>query len=172
MEDLMKIGSRLRFAVLSLLTLVCAPPAPLSAQEPTPAAMAAAREMLVAKGGLTFFDPVVPGVIESVKNTFLPTNLNLSRELNEVAAQLTKDFDSKRGDVITNVTRIFAERFTEQELKQITAFYKTPIGQKMIKEEPAAIEQSLKVTQDWVNSFSETVMARFRAEMRKRGHEL
>jgi uncharacterized protein len=168
----MKIGSRSRLAAMFVLALVCALPASGRAQEPTPAAMAAAREMLVAKGGLTFFDPVVPGVIESVKNTFLPTNLNLSRELNEVAVQLNKDFDSKRNEVITNVTRVFAERFTEQELKQITAFYKTPIGQKMIKEEPAAIEQSLKTTQDWANSFSEVVMARFRAEMRKRGHEL
>jgi uncharacterized protein len=168
----MKIGSCWRLAALLTLTLFCALPAPGRAQEPTPATLAAAREMLIAKGGLTFFDPVVPGVIDSVKNTFLPTNLNLSRELNEVAAQLNKDFDSKRNEVITNVTRVFAERFTEQELKQITAFYKTPIGQKMIKEEPAAIEESLKATQDWANSFSEVVMARFRAEMRKRGHEL
>ena len=134
--------------------------------------MAAAREMLMAKGGLEFFDPVVPNVIESVKNVFLPTNPNLSRELNEIAALLRKDFESKRSEVITNVTRIFAERFSEQELKQITAFYKTPVGQKLIKEEPAAIQDSLKSTKDWASAFSEVVMARFRSEMRKKGHEL
>jgi uncharacterized protein len=166
----MDIASRTCFAALLALALLAA--SPVRAQQPSPAAMAAAREMLVVKGGVTFFDPVVAGVIESVKNTLLPTNLNLSRELNDVAALLHKDYESKQAEVITNVARVFAEHFTEQELKQITAFYKTPVGQKMIKEEPAAIEESLKKTQDWANDFSETVMARFRSEMRKKGHDL
>jgi hypothetical protein len=54
----------------------------------------------------------------------------------------------------------------------MTAFYKTPLGQKMLKEEPAAIEESLKSTQQWADAFSDTVMTRFRAEMLKKGHKL
>jgi uncharacterized protein len=168
----MDTGLRSRFVAFLALALLAMLPQSVRAQEPTPAALAAAREMLVVKGGIAFFEPVVPGVIESVKNTFLPTNPNLSRELDEVAALLHKDFESKRAEVLTNVAKIFAKHFTEQELKQITAFYKTPIGQKMIKEEPAAIEESLMMTQQWGDAFSEVVMARFRAEMRKKGHDL
>jgi hypothetical protein len=142
------------------------------AQEPSAGAVATARDMLATKGGNTFFDPVVPGVIESVKNSFVPTNPQLYRELNDVAALLRKDYEPKRAEVLNNVARTFAQHFTEQELKDITAFYKTPLGQKMLKEEPVAIEQSIKNAQEWANGFSETVITRFRAEMQKKGHKL
>jgi hypothetical protein len=153
------------------LAITCLPAA-APAQEPSAGALAAARDMLAVKGGATFFDPVIPGVIETVKNSFVPTNPQLYRELNDVAAFLRKDYEPKRAEVLNNVTRIFAQHFTEQELKDMTAFYKTPLGQKMLKEEPVAIEQSLKTTQDWANGFSEVVTARFRVEMQKKGHKL
>jgi hypothetical protein len=156
----------------AVLAISCLAGTAVPAQEPSAGALAAARDMLAAKGGNTFFDPVVPGVIESVKNSFVPTNPQLGKELNDVAALLRKDYDPKRVEIFNNVARIFAQHFTEQELKDIAAFYKTPLGQKMLKEEPAAIEQSLKTTQDWANSFSEAVTARFRAEMQKKGHKL
>jgi uncharacterized protein len=161
-----------RFAVI--LAVGCASLAATAAraQEPSAGALAAARDMLAAKGGAAVFDPVVPGVIETVKNSFLPTNPNLLRELNDVAALLRKDYEPKRAEILNNITRIFAQRFTEQELKDLTAFYKTPLGQKMIREEPVAIEQSLKSTQDWARAFSDVVMARFRSEMQKKGHQL
>jgi hypothetical protein len=54
----------------------------------------------------------------------------------------------------------------------LIAFYKTPLGQKMLKEEPVAVEASLKRAQDWSNAFAEVVLGRFRSEMKKRGHEL
>jgi uncharacterized protein len=156
----------------AVLAISCLAPTAVPAQEPSVGALAAARDMLVAKGGNTFFDPVVPGVIESVKNSFVPTNPQLYKELNDVAALLRKDYEPKRAEVLNNVARIFAQHFTEQELKDITAFYKTPLGQKMLKEEPVAIEQSIKGAEEWANNFSETVNARFRAEMQKKGHKL
>jgi uncharacterized protein len=159
-----------RFAVI--LAVGCACLTAARAQEPSAGALAAARDMLAVKGGAVFFDPVIPGVIESVKNSFLPTNPGLARELNELAALLRKDYEPKRGEILNAVARIFARRFTEQELKDMTAFYKSPLGQKMLKEEPLAIEQSLKSTQDWATAFSETVMGRFRSEMAKKGHQL
>jgi hypothetical protein len=70
------------------------------------------------------------------------------------------------------VAIIYAQHFTEQELKELIAFYKTPLGQKMLKEEPVAVEASLKRAQDWSNAFAEVVLGRFRSEMKKRGHEL
>ena len=70
------------------------------------------------------------------------------------------------------VARTYARHFTEAELKDIVAFYKTPAGKKMIAQEPAAIQESLKAAQQWANEFSDTVLRRFRTEMEKKGHKL
>ena len=42
------------------------------------------------------------------------------------------------------LTRIYAAHFTEQELKDALAFFKTPLGKKLISEEPKALEASMK----------------------------
>ncbi|HEY1541902.1 MAG TPA: DUF2059 domain-containing protein [Xanthobacteraceae bacterium] len=141
-------------------------------QQPTPAALALAKEIVVLKGGAAMFDPLIPGVIERAKETFVPTNPQLIGDLNQVATQLAKEYGAKRTEVIDVVSKAYAQHFTEAELKEILAFYKSPAGRKMIAEEPKAIDQSLKAVQDWASQFSQVVLDRFRTEMKKKGHNL
>jgi uncharacterized protein len=142
------------------------------AQTPSAGAVATARELLAVKGGTLMFEPIIPGVVETTKNKLLPTNPALGRDLGEVSAQLRKEFDSKKAELVYEVAIIYASHFTEQELKELVAFYKSPLGQKMLKEEPTAVDQSMKRAQDWSTDFAEVVMGRFRVEMKKRGHDL
>jgi uncharacterized protein len=155
-------------AAISVLATMTA----AQAQQPTPAAVELAKQVILIKGGNNMFDPIVPGVIESAKNTFLPTNPGLAKDLNEVAAQLRKEYDPKRAELLNAVAREYAAHFTEQELKDLVAFYKTPLGQKVVTEEPRALDASLRQAQDWANNFSEEVIAKMRAEMKKRGANL
>jgi uncharacterized protein len=152
--------------------LFCFAAGAAQAQTPTAGAVAAARELIQAKGGGAMFEPVVPGVVESTKNTLVPTNPNLTRELNEVSAQLRREYEAKKAELVYEVAIVYAKHFTEQELKDLVVFYRSPLGQKMLKEEPVALDESLKRAQDWSIDFSETVMGRFRTEMKKRGHQL
>jgi hypothetical protein len=142
------------------------------AQQPSPGAIAAAKELLDLKGAVRMFDPLVPGIIETVKNNYLQTNPALFKDLSEVAAQLRTELAAKRADIISQVAVLYAQRFSEQELKDVVAFYKTPSGKKFVSEEPTVIEQSLATAQGWSQKLSEEVLSRFRAEMKKRGHEL
>jgi len=48
----------------------------------------------------------------------------------------------------------------------------TPLGKKLISEEPKALEASMKAADDWSRRFAIEVDAKFRAEMQKRGHNL
>jgi hypothetical protein len=141
-------------------------------QGPSPGALAAAKELVTLKGGAAMFDPLIPGVIESAKNQFIPTNPQLSKPLAEVAAQLHKEYAPKRAELLDIVATIYARHFTEAELKDIVAFYKTPAGKKMITAEPAAIKESLDAAQSWANEFSDVVLQRFRTEMQKKGYKL
>lgn len=143
-----------------------------AAQEPSAASVAMAREMLVLKGGNVVFERIVPGVIESAKNGLIPTNPSVSKQIGEVATLLHKELDPKKVELITEISRVYAARFTEAELKELLAFYKTPLGRKVIQEEPAALDMSMQRAQAWADQFSETVLSRFRAEMKKRGYDL
>ena len=70
------------------------------------------------------------------------------------------------------MAKLYASHFSEAELKQLLAFYKSPIGVKLIAEQPKVGEESLKFAQDWANKLSDQVIANMRDELKKRGHAL
>jgi hypothetical protein len=73
---------------------------------------------------------------------------------------------------LNDAAKLYAAGFTEQELKDILAFYKSPAGKKVADQEAGILEHSLSDLDAWAAKFSEEILARIRAEMRKRGHEL
>ena len=164
------LGRRGAAAALALGWLVCMGPA--AAQQPSPSAIATAKELLAAKGATTMFDPLIPGVVESTKNAFLPTNPGLFKEFNEVATRLRTELAPRRNEIIDDIARLYAQRFTEAEMKEVTAFYKSPVGKKFVAEEPAVIDQGLSRAEEWSKKMADEVMTRFRAEMKKKGHDL
>jgi len=143
-----------------------------AAAQPSAASVALAREIVETKGALNMFDSVIVGVIEYHKNVLLQSNPNLQKDLNEVTAKLGNELAPRRANIHTEISRAYASRFTEQELKDILAFYKTPLGKKLIVEEPKGVDEATKRVDEWANKFSEEVLTRIRAEMKKKGHNL
>lgn len=139
-------------------------------QQPSAAMAALANQILEAKGAYGAFDPVVDGVIRYNKTQFLQINPNLTRDLDAVEAQLTKEFAAKRQEARMEVARAYALQFSEQELKDALAFFKGPLGKKMIDAEPKAFDEINKRMQVWADKFAEEVNVKMRAEMKKRGH--
>ncbi len=142
------------------------------AQQPTAAAIATARELVELKGGNAMFDPVIISMIEQTKGALLQTNPQLAKDLNDVATQLRGEFSPRRNELMTEAAKLYAQRFSEQELKDILAFYKTPVGRKMIVQEPLVLDETFNFVQRWSPRVGEEVMNRFRAEMKKKGHDL
>jgi hypothetical protein len=145
---------------------------PAAAPQPTASAIALAKEVLTMKGSTNILDPLVVGVVEQNKNLLMQTNFMLQKDLNEVALELRKELAPRRDALVDDVARMYAQRFTEQEIKDTLAFYNSPLGKKLITEEPVFVDQSLQYAQAWANRLSEEVLGKFRASMRKRGHDL
>jgi uncharacterized protein len=143
-----------------------------NAQEPSATALATAKELITVKGAVAIFDPLVPGVIEQTKSVFLRTNPMLGKDLNEVAAKLRADYAPRSVEIINDTAKLYATRFTEQELKDALAFYKSPLGGKLLVEEPKILDEGMKNAQTWANKLSEEVIGKIRAEMKKRGHDI
>jgi hypothetical protein len=96
----------------------------------------------------------------------------LSKDLTEVATKVKSDAAPRVGELVNEAAKMYAARFTERELKEALAFYKSPLGQKIIVQEPAILDQSVAFAQTWASKFSEQVLAQMRTEMKKRGHDL
>jgi uncharacterized protein len=164
------IKSAARWAALGLTLVTFSPLA--NAQQPTPAALATAKELITVTGATTLFNPLVAGVVEQAKNLYLQQNPGLAKDLNAIATQVRADLQPRLSELTEEVARQYATNFTEQELKDILAFYKTTAGKKLLATQPTIVDSSMKFAQDWANKLSDQVVAKMRDELKKRGHAL
>ncbi len=151
--------------------------APATAQQPappkpSPAAIAAAKEILAIKNASAMYANAVPGLVEKTKVTLMQQNLNYQKDLNEVAPIVAKELAGREKEIGEGMAQVYASEFTEQELKDLVTFYKSPLGQKLIANEPKAIGLSMEFMNSWAHNFADTVMGAFRAEMKKRGKDI
>jgi hypothetical protein len=140
-----------------------------SAHAQSAAALALAKEMADIKGTTNIFDPIIVGVIESTRQTLGMGNPNMSRDIDAAAAQMRNEMQSRRAELSQVLVRVYTQFFTEAELKEAVAFYKSPLGKKLLTEEPKVAEASMKAADDWSQKFAAEVATKMRAELKKKG---
>jgi uncharacterized protein len=145
-------------------------PAPV--KQASPAAIAAAKEILTMKNASAMYANAVPSVVQQTKDVLLRANLNYQKDLNEVAVIVAQKLAGREKEIADGMAVAYANEFSEQELKDLVTFYKSPLGQKLLAAEPKAIELSMSYMNQWGQGFAQTVNGEFRAEMRKRGKEI
>ena len=145
-------------------------PSPQAQNLPTPTVVALAQQLLELKGGLGAFDPAINGVIIHHRNILLQINPNLTKDVDATVVLMRADTAARQQQLHHEIAVGYATAFTEQELKDMIAFYKTPLGKKILENEPKAAEASTKRAQDWIEKYAEDAMAKMRAEMKKKGH--
>jgi hypothetical protein len=157
------------------LALIAAPAMAQTAPAAKPAsaaAIASAKELLTLKNTSAVYADAVPSMVAQTKNTLLQSNLNYQKDLNEVAVIVAKNLAGREKEIGDGMAQIYAAEFTEQELKDLVTFYKSPLGQKLIAAEPRAVQNSMGYMQQWAHSFAEVINGQFRAEMKKRGKDI
>lgn len=162
-----------RYALVGFVALAIAVAAkPAAPANPTPASLLIAKQIMDIKGVSAVFAPLVRGVIEKVRQQALQTNFMWAKDINEVAANLQKDYASRANELIDTTARIYAQHFTEAELKDMLTFYQSPLGQKIVVEEPKVLDESMSQAGQWGDKLAEEIIVKMRAEMKKRGHDL
>ena len=135
----MTVEMTVRFIVRTLgaaavACLAFAPAANAQAQ-PSAASVALATQLLELKGGIGAYDPAIDGVIIHHKGVLLQINPNLAKDINDVEQMMRKEGAARREELHKEIALGYASVFTEQELKDMIVFYKTPLGKKMIEQE-------------------------------------
>jgi len=150
--------------------LAQAPAAP--GPQPSPAALLLAKQIVEIKGVQSMFAPLVRGVVEKTKNMFMQTNFMWAEDLDQVAAIEENKLAPRVSELVDATARMYAQHFTEAELKQLLAFYQSPVGKKAIVEEPKVLDEAMAYAGSWGDNLSQEVIGDMREEMKKRGHDM
>ena len=133
-------------------------PLPASAQssgDGEPAAVSAAYrtvvETLLDELGATqlvtqMMNSAIDIQLQALRDAGKPVTPELEQAVRETLDELTTQF-SDRDTFVSMVTPIYARHFTQSELEEILAFYRTPVGAKSIRAMPSITAESMAAGQ-------------------------
>lgn len=146
-----------------------APAAP--AVQPSQTHLDAARQLMDLTGVLGSVDDMLPTFAREIRQQNI-TRPDLGKDLDIVLKGLEPEMQLQRAQVYGVVARSYAKFFTEDELRQLITFFKSPLGAKFLKTQPALVDEVTDEVTAWSQQVSEYVMVRTRAEMTKRGQQM
>lgn len=120
-----------------------------AADEVSESQLKAARTALAAIGITTQYDVILPRLAQQLKATLIQASPNYEELINATVDEKAIEFASRRGDLEKEAAQIYAKTFTEDELKKITEFYTSPVGQKLMKDGPIAARELSKAADIW-----------------------
>lgn len=129
--------------------------------------IAAARELVLATKALDTFDDILPMLAEQTKTIFIQADPFRSDEVTSVTNDVALKMAAKRSELNQAVYENWAALFTEDELKQLAAFYKTPLGQKLAAEGPKVTVMSIGAARQWQDKISTEMVGLVKEELAK-----
>ena len=153
------------------LVLLAGPALAQATAQPSASHLAIAREAVVNSGMSRSFDIITEPLLAQLQQMNV-TRPEIKKDLDQVVEGLKPEMELQKQQMVTAAAKVYAGIMTETELKELNAFFKSPIGMKYVRTQPQALDDIVKEMATWSQTLSEYIMIRARAEMSKRGHQL
>jgi len=126
----------------------------------SPSRLAAAQQMLIALGIDKQFGTIVTNQIDAASNQ-VPDDKKVGfKKVMNTFMDKYFTWDSLKD----KMAAIYANEFTEEELKQITIFYNSPVGQKVGQKLPSLTQRAMMVGQEAVTAHKDELQKMMEAE--------
>jgi hypothetical protein len=111
----------------------------------------------------------------------LPQVIDLLRKANPEIPKQVLDGLEKEGreeflkalpDLVEPLIAIYDANFSAGEIRELLAFYRTPLGQKLIAQTPQIIQQGMAMGAVWGQRVAPRVVERIRASAKQKGYDL
>ena len=109
----------------------------------------AARQALKAINATQRFDNILPASALRLKNKLIQANPDLEGIISSTVDEKTLELAARRSDLENEAARIYANFFTQEQLNEISLFYSSDTGKKLLSDGPLAIRELLKGAEVW-----------------------
>ncbi len=161
--------NRSRLAAACVAVFVAGPARP---QSPPPDALSAARELIMTMRTADQFKAILPVVIRNLKPAIVQSRPEVERDFDAIMPLLLDAMNARVSEIVDQITALYARTFTVDELREVTAFYRGPTGQKFLQRLPQITQESMAIGQKFGQSVATEMQGRIIEELRKRGHKI
>lgn len=149
----MNLKSRVRRIVSAVSALVfLAIAAPAFAQDDANISethLKAAREAVAAIRATEEFDQILPQAAAALKKELIQKNPDLQEMITKIVDEETLALASRRADLEKEAALAYARVFNEQQLGEISAFYNSETGKKLISDGAIVTRELFKAADIW-----------------------
>jgi hypothetical protein len=144
---------------------------PVLAQRADAAKLAAARELVEATGGAAmaerFVDEMINGMVQQMRVQSPSQAAEFERIMRTVMSPNSPKVKAYFNEIMEVTTQFYAEKFTVEELRQLTAFQRTPVAQKFMKIAPEAMSRMTPAIMKFQNSIMPDVQNAMKGQKQK-----
>ncbi len=130
------------------------------AQEASPSHISAARKALTATKATDSFDSILLTTSNNLKKNLTSNNPNLAEKITEIVDEEAIALAARRGDLEQEAARLFANAFSEDELKTIATFFASEAGQKYLGNTPILARELGKAARVWASGVARDLNAK------------
>ncbi len=169
---MMKFNAKAFIFVVLSCTMMLGAALPTRAQELSPDHLNLARKYVdLTDNAQIYARALIQTGINSMR-TILSQNPEITQEVGDAIGEVIKFYSDKKDELFDQFARIYALRFTEAELREITAFYETDAGRKLAQVNQSINEDLSSAMQIFQVNLNTEFFAKVRAELRDKGIEL
>ncbi|MCR6673198.1 DUF2059 domain-containing protein [Devosia ginsengisoli] len=155
---------------LSAAMLVVAVPA--MAQEVPPEQLALARKYIDLTDRAAVYEITLVEIGIGTMRQIVQQNPEIMDETDAAVGKVLEEYRERKGELLDQFARVYAVRFSVEELQEIVAFYETPTGQKLAQANTEVNSDLQAVLQVFTNNTRSEFFAKVRAELRAQGFEV
>jgi uncharacterized protein len=163
------MSRRLLIIASMLVFSICAAPAQTP---PSPDAMTAARSLVTTMKLPDQYRALLPGILLGLRPALTQDRPEIERDFDAMIPTIVEAFAPYYSAMVDNIATVYANNFTAGELREIEAFYRQPVGQKLLQKSAALAQQSNQVGQDSSRKAADALRARLTEALRQKGHKL
>jgi hypothetical protein len=143
-----------------------------SAQAPAPEVMRAARSLVGTMKLADQYRALLPAILLRLKPVVTQERPEIERDYDAMAAMIGDTYTPFYNEMVEDAATLYASNFTIDEIHQIDAFYRLPVGQKLLERSQGLAQQATQIGQDVGQKAAEALRLRLTEALRQKGHKL
>ncbi|MDF2798378.1 MAG: hypothetical protein K0R85_1122 [Devosia sp.] len=146
--------------------------APAMAQEVPPEQLALARKYVELTDRSAIYEVTLVETGVQTMRQIIQQNPELVDATDKAISKILEEYKGRKGELMDQFARVYAVRFTTDDLQQIVAFYESPVGQKLAQANAELNTDLQRVLQVFTNNVQREFFAKVRSELRANGVEI
>ena len=132
----------------------------------------AARKLVATLKIADQYRALLPQLLLKLRPVVAQDRPEIERDYDAMMPMLTDAFAPYYSAMVDGIVTIYANNFTAGELREIEAFYRQPVGQKLLEKSSMVAQQSIQIGQEVGRKAADDLKGRLTEALRQKGHKL